>query len=198
MELLNQTVIQSFISQYREQDNAATLRSLGRNVLYGKAAMYAYALQVYKSGEVPDWHRWIKASLRNVASYRDIYMVSNGAEILSRLDNERDLFAGKTRIDSWFFITKRLSYLQDATPVLRKIDHFVQGQQLFRQVITSTATLSRSDLREYLDLLQFKDSQRATCRRQSKAGLVTFTIVCDEQQAAKLEVRLSRFVAVHA
>ena len=196
MEPVSINQIKHTIAAARSDDDAKTLRTLGRTILHGKAALYAHALSVYKRTKSPDWYQWVKHSLCNVCSAQDIHYVAYGAMVLARLDEETDIIVEGHRLDSWFFIAKRLSYLHNAMPILRSLGRSRQDDKLFRQVIYNAATMSRADLRAYLNMLTFGKDTRAVCHRKAKGGTVTFTIVCDEQQAEKLEARLQHLVTI--
>ncbi len=195
MEPVSINQIKHTIAAARSDNDAQTLRMLGRAVLHGKAALHAHALTVYKHTNPAEWYQWVKHSLQGVCSAKDIYTITYSAVVLARLDETNILIDGR-KLDSWFFITKRLTYLHDALPILRSLNHNKQGNRLFEQVISAAATMSRADLRAYLDLLNFGEDTRAVCHRKAKGGLVTFTIVCDEQQAEKLEARLQHLVTI--
>ena len=199
MEYVSANQINNIIRAARSGDDAQTLQTLGRGILHTKAAMYAHALKVYKKN--PElrgdaWRLWVKNALKSVLSYKDISMLVHGTVVLARLDEVGVITSHGGDLDAWDFIHSRLSYLQDSLAILKKCDYTSQGEQLFKETIRAAAEMSRSDLRAYLDMLNFGCSERAACRRQQQGRMVTFTIVCSEQQALKLQPRLEHLVAM--
>jgi len=199
MEQVSITQINNVIRAARSEGDAQTLQALGRGILHTKAAMYAHALKVYKKnpelrGEA--WRLWVKSALKTVLSYKDISMLTYGTVALARLDEIGVITSHGGDLNAWNFIHGRLTHLQDSLAILKQCDHTPQGEQLFKETIRAAAELSRSDLRAYLDMLNFGCSERAACRRRQQGRMVTFTIVCSEEQALKLQPRLEHLVAM--
>src|SRR5512139_3028064 len=142
MDPISINQIKHTIAAARSDNDAQTLRTLGRAVLHGKAALHAHALAVYQHTNPAEWYPWVKHSLQGVCSAKDIYTITYSAVALARLD-ETDILIDGRKLDSWFFLTKRLTYLHDALPILRDLNYTKQDQRLFEQVITAAATMSR-------------------------------------------------------
>lgn len=198
MEHVSIRRIKSVISSIKQDDDAQTLQILGRGMLHTKAAMYAHALSVYKSNPSlrgDDWRLWVKNALKNVCSAKDISLIIHATIVLDRLD-KHDISIQSKRLDSWYFITRRLTYLQDALASLKKLDNSPQGDELFRQIVMAAAEMSRTDLRAYLDMLNFREEERAACYCKQMGKTVTYTIICSPEQADKLKARLQLLVAM--
>ena len=131
-----------------------------------------------------------------MCSAKDISLIIHGTVVLARLDESGITDSHGAELCSWDFITSRLTYLQDALATLKQLDHSPQGNKLFRKIIVATAEMSRTDLRAFLDMLNFKDEDRAACYRKEKGQTVTYTIICSPDQAEKLEARLQLLVAM--
>jgi hypothetical protein len=188
--------------QMRAETDAAIMQKMARNLIITKAALHAYALDVYKSGRYIQhpahntWPKWIKYAIGSVCTAKDTSMIKYSAIVLARLD-DMDIRVGGHRLTSQFFFTRRLSYLHDALATLRRLDHSAQDTRLFERVILAAASMSRYELRAFIDSLNFRESERAACYRTEKGGVVTYTIVCSsEAQAEKLQPRLSLLVAM--
>jgi hypothetical protein len=199
MEYISVKRIKGVISSARQPDDAQTLQVLGRSILHTKAALYAHALAVYQANphlRGIDWRLWVKHALKPVCSAKDISLIIHGTVVLARLDEAGITDSHGAELCSWDFITSRLTYLQDALATLKQQDHSAQGNKLFRKIIVATAEMSRADLRAFLDMLNFKDEDRAACYRKAKGQTVTYTIICSPDQAEKLEARLQLLVAM--
>ena len=174
------------------------IRVLARALKHTKAELHRVAFGIYRSGRYRaypthnTWDSWLRFALGRICTPKDLSTLKYTAIVLNRLTHRHIVLNGEELAPD-FFLDHRLSYLHDALGTLNRLP----DGALFDEVMLAVATLSRDDLRQLCDSLNFRQKDKPACRIRKHGGLTTYLVVCSsDAQAVKVKSRLSSIVYI--